>query len=214
MTNNAVERSLLESLNAYIKHFETPNSRDDLFAIASSILTFQQKQGNIVIAFNRAEALIQQVVNQFEIEFAINCVVDSEIEKLVKEVQRWRRSLESQVLNSLNAYVQNFQCYQKMKMNLPEMILSIIPLVEDIQLHKSESEFLIQRVISKFDFQINIDSASQLIIVNQTTSKPNVVQFSPQTIKSVEESNKQIDNEIENLRKLLQEKCKLNQPQS
>ncbi|MFN5301406.1 MAG: hypothetical protein ACK5C9_01925, partial [Pseudanabaena sp.] len=41
MSNNAIERSLLESLNAYIKHFETPNSRDDLFAITSSILTFQ-----------------------------------------------------------------------------------------------------------------------------------------------------------------------------
>jgi len=41
MSNNAIERSLLESLNAYIKHFETPNSRDDLFAITNSILTFQ-----------------------------------------------------------------------------------------------------------------------------------------------------------------------------
>ncbi len=43
MTNSAVERSLLESLNAYVKHFEIPNSREDLLAIASSILTFEQK---------------------------------------------------------------------------------------------------------------------------------------------------------------------------
>ena len=33
MTNSAVERSLLESLNAYVKHFETPNTREDLLAI-------------------------------------------------------------------------------------------------------------------------------------------------------------------------------------
>ncbi len=34
MTNNAVERSLLESLNAYVKHFETSNTQEDLLAIA------------------------------------------------------------------------------------------------------------------------------------------------------------------------------------
>jgi len=50
MTNTVVERSLLESLNAYVKYFERPNTREDLFAIASSILTFQQKQGNLAIA--------------------------------------------------------------------------------------------------------------------------------------------------------------------
>ncbi|WP_036945668.1 hypothetical protein [Pseudanabaena sp. PCC 6802] len=65
MTNSAIERSLLESLHAYVRHFEIPNSRDDLLAIASSILTFQQKQGSIAIDPNRAEDLIQQVVNQF-----------------------------------------------------------------------------------------------------------------------------------------------------
>lgn len=159
MSNSAIERSLLESLSAYVQHFETPNTREELLAIASSILTFQQKQGKLAISFNYSETLIQQVVNQFEVEFAINCVVDSETEKLVKEVNRWRQSLEDQVLNILNAYAQNFLCNQKI--NLPEMILSIIPLVEDIQLHKAESESLIQRVLSKFDFQINIDSDSQ-----------------------------------------------------
>ncbi|WP_094532564.1 hypothetical protein [Pseudanabaena sp. SR411] len=212
MTNSAIKRSLLKSLNAYVKHFETPNTREDLLAITSSILTFQQKQRSLTITFNRSEALIQQVVNLFEVESAVNCFVDSETEKLVKEVHQWRRSLEGQILISLNAYVQNFHCNQKM--NLPEIILSIIPLVEDIQLHKSESESLIQRVISKFDFQINIDSDSQILLVNQTTSRPNVIQFSPRTFKSADEKDKQIDNEIEVLRKLLQEKRKLNQPQS
>ena len=50
MTNNDIERSLLESLNSYVKHFETPNTRKDLLAIASSILTFKQKQGSLAIA--------------------------------------------------------------------------------------------------------------------------------------------------------------------
>jgi hypothetical protein len=33
MTNKTVERSQLESFSAYVKHFETPNSREDLLAI-------------------------------------------------------------------------------------------------------------------------------------------------------------------------------------
>jgi hypothetical protein len=36
------ERSLLDSLQAYVNRFETPNSREDLLAIASSILTFSK----------------------------------------------------------------------------------------------------------------------------------------------------------------------------
>ncbi len=34
MINKATERSLLESLNAYVKHLETPNTSEDLLAIA------------------------------------------------------------------------------------------------------------------------------------------------------------------------------------
>jgi hypothetical protein len=34
MTDSTVERSLLESLNAYVKHFEIPKNPEDLLAIA------------------------------------------------------------------------------------------------------------------------------------------------------------------------------------
>ncbi|MCA2880785.1 MAG: hypothetical protein IM446_11895 [Microcystis sp. M046S1] len=50
MTNNDIERSLLESLNAYVKHFEALDTRNELLKIASSILRSQQKQVNIAIA--------------------------------------------------------------------------------------------------------------------------------------------------------------------
>lgn len=50
MTNSAIERSLLESFNAYIRHFEIPGTREDLLAIASSILVLRQKQGNLALS--------------------------------------------------------------------------------------------------------------------------------------------------------------------
>lgn len=34
MTNSDIERSLLEILHAYVRRFETPNSREDFLAIA------------------------------------------------------------------------------------------------------------------------------------------------------------------------------------
>ena len=116
MTNSAIERSLLENLNAYVKHFETPNTREDLLAIASSILTFQQKQGSLPIAPDVSEVLIQQVVNQFKVGTVVNSIVGSTTETLVKEVNQWRQSLESQVLNTLNAYVQNFLSSQTLNL--------------------------------------------------------------------------------------------------
>jgi hypothetical protein len=143
------ERSLLASLQAYVNRFETPNSREDLLAIASSILTFQQKQGSIAIAPNQAEALIQQVVDQFKAETG-SSVIEANTDTLVQEVNQWRQSLEKQVLNTLNAYAQKAQP-EKLLNLLPDTILSILPLVESAQLRKAEAESLIQQVKSKFN---------------------------------------------------------------
>ena len=143
------ERSLLASLQAYVNRFESPNSREDLLAIASSILTFQQKQGSIAIAPNQAEALIQQVVDQFKAETG-SSVIEANTDTLVQEVNQWRQSLEKQVLNTLNAYAQKVQP-EKLLNLLPDTILSILPLVESAQLRKAEAESLIQQVKSKFN---------------------------------------------------------------
>jgi hypothetical protein len=142
------ERSLLESLQAYVNRFEKPNSREDLLAIASSILTFQQKRGSIAIAPNQAEALIQQVVDQFKAETGASVIEATDT--LVQEVNQWRQSLENQVLNTLNAYAQKVQP-EKLLNLLPDTILSILPLVESAQLRKAEAESLIQQVKSKFN---------------------------------------------------------------
>jgi hypothetical protein len=269
---NSISQSLLNSLHTYVNRFKAPNSREDLLTITSSILTFQQKQENLAIAPDLSEALIRQVVNQFKVENVVHSIVDSTTETLVKEVNQWRQSLESQVLNTLNAYVQNFLAGRTL--NLSETILSIIPLVENVQLRKSQAESLIQEVISKFDLrtvlepiidpkflaiaqklsellqfgnledllkktilgdhillnkalenvteslvnnelskilgndslQFNIDLDSQQLMVKQVTLKLNVMQSSSPSSKSNQEIAKQVDNEIEKLRKLLQEK--------
>ena len=143
------ERSLLDSLQAYVNRFEKPNSREDLLAIASSILTFQQKQASIAIAPNQAEALIQQVVDQFKATTE-SFVIEATTDTLVQEVNQWRHSLEDQVLNTLNAYAQKVQP-EKLLNLLPDTILSILPLVESAQLRKVEAESLIQQVKSKFN---------------------------------------------------------------
>ena len=149
------ERSLLNSLQAYVNRFDTSNSPEDLLAIASSILTFQQKQGSsIKIEPNQAEALIQQVVNQFQSEplsSVIDATIDTTTDTLVQEVNQWRQSLENQVLNTLNAYARKVHPNQIQNL-LPETILSILPLVENIQLRKSEAESLIRQVESKFNW--------------------------------------------------------------
>lgn len=151
MTNIAIEQSLLKILSNYARRFEITNSPEDLLAIASSILTFQQKQGTLEIDPNRIEGLVHQVVDRFNAEGAANLLVDSATETLVAQVHQWRESLENQVLNTINVYVQRFQ--PDGQLNLTETILSVIPLVESFQLHKLQAESLIQQVKSKFDLQ-------------------------------------------------------------
>lgn len=164
MNEIATVESLLNSLNAYTKRFEIPNSRENLLAIASSILTFQQKQGNPANDPQEIETLIKNTVDQFNGELLpdIPDIIDANTETLVTGVHQWMQTLESQVLNTLNAYVQNFLPDQALNLSdtLPDTILSIIPLVENAPLRKAEAESLIQRVTSKFNVQ---NALSQVI---------------------------------------------------
>ena len=265
MTDISTTESLLKSLNTYVKHFEIPNTREDLLAIASSILTFQQKQGSLAIAPDLIEPLIQKVVNQFNADTVINSVVNSGEEILVKEVNQWRQSLENQVLNTLNVYVKQFQ--PDGILNLSETILSIIPLVENVLLGKSEAKSLIQQVTSKFSLEtaleqvvgsetlaianklvkllqfgnledllkknilaldralesvteslvnnelekilgdkiLTIDIDSKDFMIKQVTLKLNIMRSSPPPSKSGEEIAKQLDDQIEILKKKRQE---------
>jgi len=92
MNNIFTDLSLLNQLHAYVNRFKTPNYREDFLAIASSILTFQQKQGSLSLDPNQAEALIQQVVNQFDVKDVANSVIDTATDELANEVDQWRRS--------------------------------------------------------------------------------------------------------------------------
>lgn len=155
MTNIATDRSLLDALNAYARRFSINNSHGEIIAIASSILTFQQKQGNIEIAPEDANKLIQRVVSEFKVEEVSSSIIDETTDALVQEVNQWKQSLENHVLNSLNAFTQNFQPNQAI--DLSETILSILPLVESAQLRKSEAEFLIEQVKTKFNLQTALE---------------------------------------------------------
>lgn len=155
MTNIATDRSLLDALNAYARRFSINNSHGEIIAIASSILTFQQKQGNIEIAPEDANKLIQRVVSEFKVEEVSSSIIDETTDTLVQEVNQWKQSLENHVLNSLNAFTQNFQPNQAI--DLSETILSILPLVESAQLRKSEAEFLIEQVKTKFNLQTALE---------------------------------------------------------
>ena len=146
MTDIATGQELSASLMAYVKHFQLPiqlpvqpsiqssNAPDQLEAIASSILTFQQKQGSIAIAPAQFDTLIQQAVAEFRMENMETAIVDPTTQALVQDVQQWQQKLDNQVLDTLTAYVQQFQPEQVQ--DLSKIILSIVPLVDNVQLRK------------------------------------------------------------------------------
>jgi hypothetical protein len=164
MSNTNLTLPLLHSLKAYAKTFAVSGNAEQLSAIASAILRFQPQEG--ALSLMSTDAVIQQVVQQFGVDRGLpdtlDLAIDSKTEQLIQGVHQWQRSLENQVLNTLNAYAQNFQTEQLQNL-LPEMVLSILPLVEDAQLHKSEFDFLLQQVKSKF----NIENALGQVIEPQ-----------------------------------------------
>ncbi len=152
MNDVITEQELLDSLKAYAKSFGMPTSPEEVMAIASSIVTFKQKQLGIPeISPTQVESLVQQVSSQFDINAISNSITDNATATLVQGVNQWQQTLEHQVLNTLNAYVQKFQ-----PENMPDVaktILSIIPLVENTQLYQLETTSLIQKVASQFKWE-------------------------------------------------------------
>jgi hypothetical protein len=148
----ATGQELSASLMAYVKHFKLPiqssNAPVQLEAIASSILTFQQKQGMIAIAPAQFDDLVQQAVAQFDLENVETAIVAPNTQALVQDVHQWQQTLDNQVLDTLTAYVQQFQPEQLQ--DLSKTILSIVPLVDNVQLRKLDADSLIQRVTSQF----------------------------------------------------------------
>jgi hypothetical protein len=164
MTNPAIASTLLEILKGYVFKLHRSDSQVDLLAITGSILTYQQKQGNWAIAPEQAEDIIQQVVQAFNpIDLKIDPqgmadhVLNAATQDLVEQIDQWRGNLENQVLNTVNAYVQQF--LPSKNLDLCEIVLSIIPLVEPIQLRRAEAESLIEQVKSRFSWQSALDQA-------------------------------------------------------
>lgn len=152
MNDVITEKELLDSLTAYAKSFGMPTSPEEVMSIASSIVTFKQKQLGIPeISPSQVESLVQQVACQFDVNAIANSVTDKATATLVQGVNQWQQTLEHQVLNSLNAYVQKFQ--PKQMPDLAKTVLSIIPLVENAQLHQLETTSLIQKVASQFNWE-------------------------------------------------------------
>lgn len=136
-----------------------PTFPEEVMAIASSIVTFKQKQLGIPeLSPTQVTSLVQQVASQFDIKAIANSITDNATLTLVQGVRQWQQTLEHQVLQTLTAYAQKFQPEQ-----MPDVvntILAIIPLVENAQLHQLEITSLIQRVSSQFKWE---DALAQVV---------------------------------------------------
>ncbi len=159
MNDVITEQELLDSLKAYTKSFGVPTFPEEVMAIASSIVTFKQKQLGIPeLSPTQVTSLVQQVASQFDIKAIANSITDNATLTLVQGVRQWQQTLEHQVLQTLTAYSQKFQPEQ-----MPDVvntILAIIPLVENAQLHQLEITSLIQRVSSQFKWE---DALAQVV---------------------------------------------------
>jgi len=165
------ERSLLDSLQAYVNRFETPNSREDLLAIASSILTFRKVE---------AESLIQQVKSKFNLTNALAQVIDpkslANAEKLV--------------------HLLKFESLEKL---LQDTLLGNQDLINRTLENVTESlvENELAKILGSDAVNLDIDVDAQQLMIKQVTLKFNVMQSSAPPSKSSEEISAQMDDEIE-----------------
>lgn len=149
MADDALVRELLGAAKAYTQHYGVPESAEQMQGIVSSLLRLKVQGSAIALSAKAAEALIEQVIEAFNGQAMADLVVSAAQEALAQQVYHWQESLTTQIKETLSAYVQRF-APNKTVDNLSSTIETIIPLLQDGHLTRSEVMTLVWKIASTF----------------------------------------------------------------
>lgn len=161
MADDTLVSELIAATQAYSQQFGLPDSLEQLQGVVGALLRakaagqlqpaaaaaavaerFAQPFGMPVGA---VDALIQQVVTGFEADNALAAAVEQAHQALAAQAHQYRQQLETEVKQTLWAYVQQYAPAGLAPENLRSTVESIIPLVQTDGITRAEALDLLSR---------------------------------------------------------------------
>ncbi len=144
--------SLQRAMYAYIDRYGGGDSLTQVRAIAGALLSSQEKAGTLVGQGMEMEAWVEDLVRDFDVERVTQWLWNEEEAAIAAQTHHWREMLEAKARATLDAYVQRYAPALDAQ-QLPELVATLLPVVEDCQISKDEAKRLIQTLSQEFDWQ-------------------------------------------------------------
>lgn len=169
MAHDALVQELLGATKAYAQQYGMPESVEQLQGLVSALLRLKAEAPEQLLAptleavapaltnwlslpAQEAEALLRQVVRAVEQGTLTDWVIDTAQQALAQQAYQGQQALESQVKETLSAYVQQVIPGKPLD-DLPGLVESIVPLIHGGTITRAEVVALVQRLTASFGLE-------------------------------------------------------------
>ncbi|MBE9113744.1 hypothetical protein IQ273_30690, partial [Nodosilinea sp. LEGE 07298] len=163
-----ITATLISGLSAYGRLYDLPNSPDQVQGILGTLLRLYQPDWPTPLV----DVIAQQVLDGLTLEDLKNAIVSRASSALAKAAHRWQQRLSDQAKGVLTTYVQRYRPTVTPD-TLSSMATSVIPLVNDGVITRSEAIGLVSLVVQTFDLESAIRGsipAELAAVVNATSA--------------------------------------------
>ncbi|MGG6237262.1 hypothetical protein ACQ4N7_01380 [Nodosilinea sp. AN01ver1] len=140
--------TLISGLSAYGRLYGLPNSSEQVQGILGTLLRLYQPDLPAALV----DTVAQQVLDGLTPDDLKNAIVDRASSALAKAAHRWQQQLSDQAKGVLTSYVQRYRPTVTPD-DLSSMATSVIPLVSDGAITRSEALGLVSLVVQTFDLE-------------------------------------------------------------
>lgn len=158
MIDRNLVSTLKRALQFYIEIFGKPDSLKQLEGIVGSFLAIQQQAGDLSLATREVQDLVRQVIEIPASEVKSQPASNESIRSLVEATHHRREVLESHILETLNAYIQNFAPNLSLDA-VQEKVTDILAILEDGTINQAEASSFIQKVGETFQVEAALGAA-------------------------------------------------------
>ncbi|MGF1568160.1 MAG: hypothetical protein ACFCVD_08810 [Nodosilinea sp.] len=143
---------LLGSLKVYAQRYGLPEPAEQVQGIVGSLLTVKAQAEAVVVKTGEVDHVIQQVMAKMNPQVLAAAGVDHLKTALAEQAYRRQQSLQQQVSDTLNAYIQNYAPGMT-GATLCDTVLAIMPLINDGNITRAEVNGLVSQMATTFSLE-------------------------------------------------------------